>query len=194
MDAAIPAISLARIFKQVLDRCLHIRSRNFEICEPNQYAAPAAYVETYLNGAIGIRMPSRDVWVKPDTEDPELSAVLKFVQNPGTISQQSVEAAKLDPNYRQALQQSSIHLDHRILFYHEPIAGSESFAKLQLVPLALHNIVFVAFHSNPLGGHLNVSRTFHRIRLRFYWPQMYRKNIKIMPIMSGMRPHESNQG
>jgi len=99
MDAAIPAISLAHIFKQVLDRCLHIRSQNFETCEPNQYAAPAAYVETYLNGAIGIRMPSRDVWVKSYTKDPELSAVLKFVQNPGTISQRSLEAAKLDPNY-----------------------------------------------------------------------------------------------
>jgi hypothetical protein len=48
-----------------------------------------------------------------------------------------------------------------------------------LVPLALRNIVFVAFHSNPLGGHLNVSRTFHRICLRFYWPQMYKYISKL---------------
>ena len=90
-------------------------------------------------------MPSRDVWVKSYAEDPELLAVLNFVQNPGTISQRSLEEAKLDPNYWQALRQSSIHLDNGILFYHEPIAGSESFTKLQLVPLALRNIVFVAF-------------------------------------------------
>ena len=138
-----------------------------------------APTETYLNGAIGIRMPSRDFWVKSYTEDPELLAVLKFVQNPGTISQRSLEAAKLDPNYQQALQQSSIHLDRGILFYHEPIAGSKSFAKLQLVPLALRNIVFVAFHSNPLGGCLKFSRTFHCICLRFYWPQMYKYISKL---------------
>jgi hypothetical protein len=99
MDAAIPAISSARIFEQILDRCLRIRSHNFEICEPNQYAAPAAYAKTYLNGAIGVRMPLRDVWMKSYAEDPELSAVLNFVKNPGTISQRSLEAAKLDPNY-----------------------------------------------------------------------------------------------
>jgi hypothetical protein len=32
---------------------------------------------------------------------------------------------------------------------------------------------FVAFHSNPIGGHLNVSRTLHRICLWFYWPGMF---------------------
>ncbi len=103
MDAAIPALSSARIFEQVLDQCLQIRSHNFEICEPNQYAAPAAYAETYLNGAIGVCMPSLDVWVKAYAEDPALLAVLHFVKNPGTISQCSLEDAKLDPNFRQVL-------------------------------------------------------------------------------------------
>ncbi len=31
-------------------------------------------------------------------------------------------------------------------------------------------IIFVAFHSNAIGGHLNAYRTLHRIRLRYYWP------------------------
>jgi hypothetical protein len=62
MDAAIPAISSARIFEQVLDRCLQIRSRNFEICEPNQYAAPAAYAKIYLHGTIGVRMGDPQVF------------------------------------------------------------------------------------------------------------------------------------
>jgi hypothetical protein len=35
------------------------------------------------------------------------------------------------------------------------------------------NIVFIAFHTNAIGGHLNTYRTFHRLRLRFYWPGMY---------------------
>ncbi len=36
------------------------------------------------------------------------------------------------------------------------------------------NIIFVAFHSNPLGAHFNATRTLHRIRLHYYWPGMWR--------------------
>jgi hypothetical protein len=136
--------------------------------EPNQYAAPAACVHTFLNGSVSIRLPRRKHWVEAYKANKELSAILSFVENPRTISQRSLEAAKINANYRQALRQSNLKLDNGILYYHEPIVGSESYAKLQLVPAAFKNIVFAAFHSNPLGGHLNVARRFHSIRLRFY--------------------------
>jgi hypothetical protein len=172
-DAGIPALTSAQIFEQIHERCIHIRSRNFEIQEPNQFAAPAACVHAFLNGAIGVRLPDRESWIRAYQEDPELRAVLGFVDNPGTVSQRSLEAAKLSATYRQALRQSQIKSEDGILFFHEPIVGSESYTKLQLVPKDLRNIIFVAFHSNPLGGHLNATRTLHRIRLRFYWPRMY---------------------
>ena len=179
LDAAVPGLTSAHIFHHVHERCIHIRSKNFEIFEPNQFAAPAAYaptfpcVHTFLNRAIGTRIPDKDSWVKAYTNDPEMSSIISFIVNPGTISQRNLEAAKLNPNYRQALWQSNIKLDDGILYYHEPIAGSASYARLQLVPLAFRNIVIIAFHSNPSGGHLNVVRMFHRIRLRFYWRNMY---------------------
>ena len=44
---------------------------------------------------------------------------------------------------------------------------------LTLVPRKLYNILFIAFHTNPIGGHLNAYRTLHRLRLRYYWPGMY---------------------
>jgi hypothetical protein len=102
-----------------------------------------------------------------------MSSTLGFVQNPGTIINKNLEDSKLDSNYRAALHQSQIALEDGLLIYRKPIAGSESYARLQLVPAQYRNIVFVAFHTNPIGGHLNASRTFHRIRLRFYWPGMY---------------------
>ncbi len=42
-----------------------------------------------------------------------------------------------------------------------------------MVPLELRNIIFIAFHTNPISGHLNAYRTFHHLCLRFYWPGMY---------------------
>jgi hypothetical protein len=173
LNARIPALTSAKIFEQVHEECIHIRTRNFDIHEPNQYAAPAACMQTFHNGAVGTRLPDHKRWIQAYQEDTKLSTIRAFVENPGTINQCSLETAKLNANYCQALRQSNIKLEHGILFYHEPIVGLESYAKLQLVPKALREIVFVAFYSNPLGGHLNATRTFHRIRLLFYWPQMY---------------------
>jgi hypothetical protein len=47
--------------------------------------------------------------------------------------------------------------------------------RLQLVPAAFYNIIFIAFHANAIGGHLNAYHTLHRIRLgvQYYWPGMF---------------------
>jgi hypothetical protein len=104
MDAAIPAITSAWIIKHILEHCIHIYSCNFEIHEPNQFAAPATCIQSFLNGVIRVQMPSCYVWVKEYGKNPELSVVIRFFQNPGTFSQPSLDAANLDPNYHQALQ------------------------------------------------------------------------------------------
>ncbi len=42
-----------------------------------------------------------------------------------------------------------------------------------LFQLFFWNILFVAFHNNPIGGHLIVSCILHCICLQFYWPGMF---------------------
>jgi hypothetical protein len=60
-----------------------------------------------------------------------------------------------------------------MLILQEPICGSASYTCLQLVPQELHNILFIAFHTNAIGGHLNMYHTLHRLQLCFYWPGMF---------------------
>ncbi len=122
---------------------------------------------------MGIRLPTRERWIATYKDNAELLAILGFVENPGTISQRSMEAAKLNANYQQGLWHSHLKVEDSILFHHEPIAGSESYVRLQLVPAAFCNAVFIAFHSNPLGRHFNAVRTLHFTHLWFYWPNMY---------------------
>ncbi len=76
-------------------------------------------------------------------------------------------------NYQAALQQSLIVIEDDMLIFREPVRGGSSFTRLQLVPKEFYNIIFVTFHSNAIGGHLNAYHTLHRIRLRYYWPGMY---------------------
>jgi len=60
-----------------------------------------------------------------------------------------------------------------MLILNEPICGGVSYSCLQLVPKELNNILFVAFHTNAIGGHLNPNRTFHCLHLCFFWPKMF---------------------
>ncbi len=60
-----------------------------------------------------------------------------------------------------------------MLIFWEPICGSTSYTRLQIVPAKLRDILFVAFHSNPIGGHLDTARTLHWLQLRYHWPEMY---------------------
>ena len=173
LDAAVPSLTSACIFGDIHERCIHIRAQNCELFDPRQYAAPAAFAQTFLNGAVGVWLPSHQDWVDAYTSDPIMSKIITFVQNPGLISNRSLEESNLNTNYRSALRQSLISLENGILIYRETIVGSESYTRLQLVPSQFRNIIFVAFHANPIGAHLNPYRTFHRVRLRFYWPGMY---------------------
>jgi hypothetical protein len=99
-----------------------------------------------------------------------MSTIIKFIQNPGLITNKSLEESKLNANYRSALRQSLMFIENGIFSYRETIVGSESYTRLQLVPSQFRNIIFVAFHANPIGAHLNPYHTFHRVRLQFYWP------------------------
>jgi hypothetical protein len=64
-------------------------------------------------------------------------------------------------------------IEDEMLIFWEPNRGSTSYTRLQIVPAELRDILFIAFHSNPIGGHLDTARTLHRLRLCYHWPKMY---------------------
>jgi hypothetical protein len=68
---------------------------------------------------------------------------------------------------------SLIVVENDLLIYREPISNTGSYARLTIVPKEFYNVLFVAFHTNPAGGHLNSYCTLHRLRLGYYWPGMY---------------------
>jgi hypothetical protein len=191
LDAAVSALTSAQIFDAILDRCIQIHQRNFDIFEANQYAAPAACIQTFLSRAVGIRLPLPDQWAKAYLNDAETVAIVRFVKNPGTITTKNLDAAKLNATYCTALRQSQIILNNGILILQEPIAGSKFYARLQLVPSHFRSIIFVAFHSNPLGAHFNATRTLHRIWLRLLAGHVavHHSNVQGLPWMRTRKPY-----
>ena len=45
--------------------------------------------------------------------------------------------------------------------------------KLRITPNDIRNIIFLSFHSNPIGDHYSFYDTFHHICLQYFWPGMY---------------------
>ena len=58
---------------------------------------------------------------------------------------------------------------------------------LRIVPRDLRNIVFIAFHANPIGGHFGLNKTVICIRLYFFWPGLSLYCKKLITSYTGCR-------
>ena len=75
--------------------------------------------------------------------------------------------------YRRPLREGLIMHECNTLYLHEPVPQTAKATKLIIVPQGLWNIIFTAFHVNPIGGHMSLYHTYHKLRLRYHWPSMY---------------------
>jgi hypothetical protein len=182
VDAVMPALTSAWLFEQVHAHLVYLRDSNCKIFLPNQFAAPAATIQAFINGAISVWLPLHEKWVQAYSHDKEMSIIRELVLDPSKISTATLNTVNY--NFRAPLCQSLIFIENGLLFYKEPIRGGSSYTRLQLVPREFYNIVFIAFHSNPIGGHMNAYRTLFRLCPQYYWPGMYRYITK--PNMGGV--------
>jgi hypothetical protein len=166
-----PSCTSAWLLEQIHLYLSYLHDTNSEIFLPNQFAAPAATIQAFANGAIGICLPSQEQWIQAYFDNTKLSAIHNLILNPSKINSSTLNA--VNHNYCAPLWQSQIVIEDGLLIFHKPMHGGSSYTCLQLVPLKFYNIIFIAFHSNAIGGHLDAYRTPHRIHLRYYWPGMY---------------------
>jgi hypothetical protein len=138
---------------------------------PGNTPPPAAHIQTFVNGMIATHLPDWQQWIEAYNSDPNLLCVCNIIRNPATLSKDTLKDIPF--NYHFTLWQDLIVIDDNMLIYHKPIAGGTSYTKLILIPSSLRNILFIAFHSNALGGHFDAYRTFHCLHLCYYWLGMY---------------------
>ncbi len=162
LDASMPGRTLAWLFKQIHSHLMYLHNSNSKVFLPNQFAVPAATIKTLISSAICTRLPSRECWVQVYANNSKLCAVRELALNQLLISTQAL--SKVNHNFCRPLRQSLISVEDNMLILWEPISSSDSYMRLTLVPRELYNIVFIAFHTNPTGGHLNAYRTLHQLR------------------------------
>jgi hypothetical protein len=85
MDAWMPAWTSAWIFQQVHSQLVFLCDSNCKVFSPNQFTAPAATIQTLVNGTICTCLLSREQWLRAYDNDIELCVVCKLVLNPSLI-------------------------------------------------------------------------------------------------------------
>jgi hypothetical protein len=127
-----PSRTSAWLLKQIHLYLSYLRGANSEIFLLNQFTAPAATIQAYVNGAIGICLPSWEGWIQAYSNDTEMSAIRDLVLNPSIINLSTLNV--VDHNYCTPLQQPKIGIEDGLLIYHKPMHGGSSYTRLQLVP------------------------------------------------------------
>jgi hypothetical protein len=145
-----PAQTSAWVFQQVHSQLVFLCDSNCEVFLPNQFAAPAATIQTLVNGTVCTCLPSRERWLRAYNNDNKLCIIRELVLNPSLICNKRL--SKVNHNYRGPLHQSQISIEDGMLILHEPICGSTLYMRLQLVPQEMYNILFIAFTQMPLAG------------------------------------------
>ena len=129
-------------------------------------------MHTFLNGAVGIRLPSLDSWVDEYERDLDTKLMQAMLSNPSLITKKVIEA--LHYVYRGPMRRNQIKISDGMLSLHKQVRNESAIIKLTIVPRGLWNIIFIALHANPIGGHLGPALPLHRIRLRYHWPHQYK--------------------
>jgi hypothetical protein len=80
-----------------------------EIFPSRQYAAPAAYVQAFVNGIVATRITDHARWVQAIASDPELSRIKEIVADPSKLNNKVL--ANINYNYHAALRKSLIVLE-----------------------------------------------------------------------------------
>jgi hypothetical protein len=127
-----PAQTSAWLFEQVPTHLVYLRDSNCKIFSPNQFAAPAATIQAFVNGAIGVRLTLHKKWVQAYSDDTEMCIICKLVLDPSKINTATLNT--VHHNFRAPLRQSLIFIENGLLLYKEPICGGSSYTCLQLIP------------------------------------------------------------
>ena len=161
LDCGVPANTSKCFIEVLLSRLADMQRGNFQIMQPNHCAAPA------VNGAVGSRIPDNRTWEQALQDDPMTKLLLEIAANP-SLGDSQAHVQPLDHIYRQPARQGNFSVRDRVLYTKEIFKDDDRFVDLRIVPSSMRNIIFIAFHENPIGGHLNSFRTYHRIRQRYF--------------------------
>lgn len=103
-------------------------------------------------------------------KDPEIGEIIDYLQN-DFLPEDNARAKRV------LLSEDVYFVDENLLLFHLDSRGRKGYKEIhaQLVlPPPLRYDVLVHAHDDLTGGHLGTSKTYEKLKDRFYWPGMYK--------------------
>jgi hypothetical protein len=172
LESALPGNTSLAIIEATLCKLTEVRFKQSSFLDSSAQAAPAATAISFVSGATTLKLPTVESWRVSYESDEETKTILAMLRNPSTINKKALETIHFI--YRQPIRDNLIINIDSILYICETIDIVGNYIQLQIVPPSLRNIIFTAFHANAIGTHYDLYHTFHKIRLRYFWPYMYK--------------------
>lgn len=119
-------------------------------------------------------LPTEDDWTRGYFHDADTRKIIERFCNSKLKGQRwtKKELSKVDPAYRQPLQDGLIVFVCNQLCYFQPTQTNRR-AILLIIPLSsMRHGLFDAYHATPVAGHMGVYKTLHWLRLWFFWQKM----------------------
>eukprot|EP00956_Cyclotella_meneghiniana_P008386 scaffold11286_cov51-Cyclotella_meneghiniana.AAC.2 len=187
LRGAVPQRTSHNILTCALNRLRDIRDASVNVDSSTPFNCASGTAQIFLQGATGMTLPDETTWRKAYLADEETDLILGMIKNPSLMTNENMQ--RIHYVYRDYLRYSQIMKDEKgMLYIRSSLQGSDDMVDLQIVPASLKNVVVIAFHANPIGGHFNAWRTFARIKLRFFWPpRMYSYITNLVSRCAGCR-------
>ena len=151
--------------------------RNAHISEHKEQNAKYIQLNSLRNLQTVMSIEAKTVQER-QREDPFLSKFIDYLCNNNIPTDMSEEAAR---NLILESQDYVIDPDDKMLYhlYYPRGKGTraERVIKQLVIPNSLKHDVMLSYHDSLMAGHQGFDRTYHLIRLKYFWPAMY-KQIK----------------
>ncbi|VDI02082.1 Hypothetical predicted protein [Mytilus galloprovincialis] len=137
-------------------------THNVEVRDDHQYILSLLH-----NGSIPL-----DTLRKEQHEDPDLERLIQFKEAGNKPMWSTISSLSSDFKYYWG-RWEVVHLRSGVLYRKWESSDGGSFEWQLVLPKRFRRFVFEQLHETPTSGHLGVSKTFSKIRSRYFWYAMH---------------------
>ena len=188
LSITIPAAVLTCIFEGLFEAATpNIQSGSFHKSEPEHaeeiptqltalperdlriWLAQTSIPIHALQRPSAIPLPSKEQWVQASLKDPDLQLLFHALNDAVPLNRDQL----VERRYHDEWKKSRFKIHEGLLVHLDlPKQAKAQHIFTRVVPPALRQLVFAAYHSSPLAGHMGLAKTYHRIATRYWWPTM----------------------
>eukprot|EP00795_Rhopilema_esculentum_P005471 gene5471-biopygen457 len=136
-------------------------------------ASPSAHEVSSLDLPVAVvnhPCPPPSTLHKLQRQDKDLADIIQYLETSELPSSDNKARALL-------LSIDSFYLDEHGILCHLWTPGkrrAKSLCTQVVIPASLRHEILVSLHDDPTAGHLGSEKTYEKVRLRYYWPGMYK--------------------